>query len=126
MKQIFFNYNQFSKINLLIKIILFSSILFLKSCDFSVENKNLKKITDACEFVDIKLEIYQEINLFYDKYFEVENYKEVEMEDFSKLMKLWQKNDEINFQIGLNHLENEIKSCDSYLKIDSLEKKMHL
>ena len=48
------------------------------------------------------------------------------MEDFSKLMKLWQKNDEINFQIGLNHLENEIKSCDSYLKIDSLEKKMHL
>ena len=109
-----------------IKIILFSSILFLISCNFSAENRNLKKITDVCEFVDIKLEIYQEINLFYDKYFEIENYKEVEMEDFSKLMKLWQKNDEINFQIGLNHLENEIKSCDSYLKIDSLEKKMNL
>lgn len=109
-----------------IKIILFASILFLISCNFSVENKNLKKVTEACEFVDLKLEIYQEINLFYDKYFEVENYKEVEMEDFSKLMKLWQKNDEINFQIGLNHLENEIKLCDSYLKIDSLEKKMHL
>ena len=109
-----------------IKIILFSSIFFLISCNFSAENRNLKKITDVCEFVDIKLEIYQEINLFYDKYFEVENYKEVEMEDFSKLMKLWQKNDEINFQIGLNHLGNEIKSCGNYLKIDSLEKKMNL
>ena len=50
------------------------------------------------------------------------------MEDFSKLMKLWQKNDEINFQIGLNHLENEIKSCDSYLKIDfnKILKKNHI
>ena len=48
------------------------------------------------------------------------------MEDFSKLMKLWQKNDEINFQIGLNHLGNEMKSCGNYLKIDSLEKKMNL
>ena len=61
-----------------LKIILFFLIFFLVSCNFSAENKNLKKITDACEFVDIKLEIYQEINLFYDKYFEVENYKEVE------------------------------------------------
>ena len=51
-----------------IKIILFSSILILISCNFSAENRNLKKITDVCEFVDIKLEIYQEINLFYDKY----------------------------------------------------------
>ena len=42
-----------------IKIILFSSILFLISCNFSVENKNLKKVTEACEFVDLKLEIYQ-------------------------------------------------------------------
>ena len=111
---------------MLLNNFLFFLIFFLVSCNFSAENKNLKKITNPCEFVDIKLEIYQEINLFYDKYFEVENYKEVEMEDFSKLMKLWQKNDEINFQIGLNHLENEIKSCDSYLKIDSLEKKMHM
>ena len=52
--------------------------------------------------------------------------KRLRLKIFLKLMKLWQKNDEINFQIGLNHLQNEIKLCDSYLKIDSLEKKMHL
>ena len=41
-------------------------------------------------------------NLKLELYSDVDNFEEVDMPDFSKLMKLWQKNDEIDFKIGLN------------------------
>jgi len=91
-----------------------------------VENKNLKNLSTPCEFIDLKLEIYEHISTFYDKYSDFNNYQEVEMVDFSKLMKLWQKNDEIDFHIGLNHWEEIIKSCPNYYIIDSLQKKMNI
>ena len=101
-------------------------VFFLISCDVSVENKNLKNLKKPCDFIDVKLEIFKQINVLYDKYLDVDNYKEVEMVDFSKLMKLWQKNDEIDFQIGLNHWEESIKNCTNYQKVDSLKKKMNI
>ena len=108
------------------KLLLTCLLLFFFSCNNSIENKNLKNLSTPCEFLDVKMEIYKQINVFYDKYSEFDNYKEVEMEDFSKLMKLWQKNDEVDFQIGLNHWEQTIKSCGNYYIIDSLQKKMKL
>ena len=101
-------------------------LFFLISCNSSIENKNLKNLTNPCEFVNIKMEIYKKISIFYDKYSDFENYKEVEMVDFSRLMKLWQKNDEIDFQIGLNHWEEIIKSCEDFKIIDSLQRKMNI
>ena len=104
---------------------LFIFIFLLFSCDNSIENKNLKNFSNPCEFIDLKLEIYQEINIFFDKYSDVDDLEDVEMIDFSKLMKLWQKNDEIDFYIGLNHWDNFIINCANYYIIDSLEKKMN-
>jgi len=105
---------------------LFIFIFLLFSCDNAIENKNLKNFSHPCEFVDLKLEIYKEINIFFDKYSDVDDLEDVEMIDFSKLMKLWQKNDEIDFQIGLNHWDNFIMNCPNYYIIDSLEKKMNI
>ena len=39
----------------------------------------------------------------------LKNYQEVDMVDFSKLMKLWQKNDEIDFHVGLNYWDIDLK-----------------
>tara|TARA_B100001758_G_C18039243_1_gene417201 strand:+ start:89 stop:421 length:333 start_codon:yes stop_codon:yes gene_type:complete len=108
------------------KLLLTCLLLLCFSCNNSIENKNLKNLSTPCEFLDVKMEIYKQISVFYDKYSDFDNYKEVEMVDFSKLMKLWQKNDEIDFQIGLNHWEENIKSCGNYEVIDSLQKKMNL
>ena len=109
-----------------LKLVLSLFIFFFISCDVSVENKNLKNLTKPCDFIDVKMEIFKQINVIYDKYLDVDNYKEVEMVDFSKLMKLWQKNDEIDFHIGLNYWNFDFKKCENYFLIDSLSLKMNI
>ena len=101
-------------------------IFLMFSCDFSVENKNLSNLNSPCDFVNLKIEVLFEINKFYDKYSEFDNYQEVDMVDFSKLMKLWQKNDEIDFHVGLNYWDIDLKKCDNYFLIDSLSLKMNI
>ncbi len=104
----------------------------LLSCNNLVEEKKLKNLSSPCEFIDVKLEIYENISMLYDKYADRNNkgytddYRAVEMVDFSKLMKLWQKNDEIDFYIGLNDWNQMIKSCPNYYIIDSLQEKMNI
>ena len=113
-------------------LLLIIPLFFFNSCDNPVEEKKLKSLSSPCEFIDVKLEIYKNINMFYDKYADPDNltyttdYRNVDMVDFSKLMKLWQKNDEIDFYIGLNHWEQIIKSCPNYYIIDSLQEKMNI
>ena len=112
------------------KLILWVKYFFffisLASCNYSVENKNLNNINSPCDFVNLKIEVLFEINKFYDKYSEFDNYQEVDMVDFSKLMKLWQKNDEIDFHVGLNYWDFDLKKCDNYFLIDSLSLKMNI
>ena len=62
-------------------------ILLSFSCNHSLENKNLNNLKFPCDFVNLKIEVLFEINKFYDKYSEFDNYQEVDMVDFSKLMK---------------------------------------
>ena len=69
------------------------------SCNYSVENKNLNNLNSPCDLVNLKIEVLFEINKFYDKYSEFENYQEVDMVDFSKLMKLWQKMMKLTFML---------------------------
>ena len=101
-------------------------ILLSFSCNHSLENKNLNNLKFPCDFVNLKIEVLFEINKFYDKYSEFDNYQEVDMVDFSKLMKLWQKNDEIDFHVGLNYWDIDLKKCDNYFLIDSLSLKMNI
>lgn len=104
---------------------LFIAVLFF-SCNNSLEKTSVQNLKTPCECVNVKLSIYQEIDIFYEKYSDVDNFEEVDMPDFSKLMRLWQKNDEIDFKIGLNHWEKNIKSCPNYHIIDSLRSKMNI
>ena len=107
-------------------LILIFLVYFLSSCNNPLEKTSVKNLSNPCQCVDVKLEIYKEIEVFYDKYSSVKDLEEVEMADFSRLMKLWQKNEEIDFKIGLNDWSNRIKSCLNYHQIDSLQKKMNI
>ena len=104
---------------------LFITILCF-SCNNTIEKTSVQNLKTPCECVHVKLSIYQEIDMFYEKYSDVENFEEVDMGDFSKLMRLWQKNDEIDFKIRLNHWEGATKSCSNYYIIDSLRSKMNI
>ena len=57
-------------------------IFLMLSCNYSVENKNLNSLNSPCDLVNLKIEVLFEINKFYDKYSEFENYQEVDMVDF--------------------------------------------
>ena len=104
---------------------LFIAVLFF-SCNNTIEKTSVQNLITPCECINVKLDIYKEIDMFYNKYADVENFEEVDMADFSKLMRLWQKNDEIDFKIRLNHWGKNIKSCSNYHIIDSLRRKMNI
>ena len=106
-------------------IFLFFLIIF--SCN-SIENIDVNRLDGPCDCLDAKLEIYQQLNTFYDNHFDSISNKNINtldlelVDDFSDVFKLIQKLEEINFKIQLNFWQSEVENCPNYSIFQSTDK----
>ena len=94
-------------------------LIFINSCN-SIEHIDVSKLDNPCECLNAKLEIYQKLHTLYNDSFDSIGHKNIKkldldlVDDFSAVLKLTQKLEEIDFKIQLNFWEDKIKDCYNY------------
>ena len=105
-------------------------LIFITSCN-SIENIDVSKLDDPCKCLNAKLEIYQKLNVLYNESFESIGHKNTNKlnldfaDEFSTMLKLTQKLEEIDFKIQLNFWETKIKDCPNYSTFELTRQKFN-